>query len=62
VCAFVVTSGPFDLDECRRWFEVRGVARYQTPERVVCLDELPVLAAGKPDRATLTRRAAADGG
>jgi cyclohexanecarboxylate-CoA ligase len=59
VCAFVVASNEFDLDECRRWFERAGVARYKTPERVVRLDELPVLAAGKPDRATLSRRAAA---
>jgi acyl-CoA synthetase (AMP-forming)/AMP-acid ligase II len=58
VCAFVVTGTPFDLEECRRWFEQQGVARFKTPERVVCLDELPVLAAGKPDRATLAARAA----
>jgi cyclohexanecarboxylate-CoA ligase len=57
VCAFVVTAAPFELDDCRRWFEERGVARYKTPERVVRLDELPVLAAGKPDRAALARLA-----
>ena len=57
VCAFVVTTAPFDLDECRSWFEERGVARFKTPERVVRLDELPVLAAGKPDRAALARLA-----
>jgi cyclohexanecarboxylate-CoA ligase len=59
VCAFVVAGTTFDLDECRRWFDTRGVARFKTPERVVCVDELPVLAAGKPDRAALTKRAAA---
>ncbi len=58
VCAFVVAAPSFDLDECRRWFEQRGVARFKTPERVVRLDELPVLAAGKPDRAALARQAA----
>jgi cyclohexanecarboxylate-CoA ligase len=58
VCAFVVASAPFDLEVCRRWFAQRGVARFKTPEKVVQLDELPVLAAGKPDRAALTRRAA----
>ena len=57
VCAFVVASAPFDLTACRAWFETRGVAVYKTPERVVQLDELPLLAAGKPDRAELTRRA-----
>ena len=56
VCAFVVTAEPFDLDACRRWFAERGVARFKTPERIVVIDELPVLAAGKPDRAALARR------
>jgi acyl-CoA synthetase (AMP-forming)/AMP-acid ligase II len=59
VCAFVVTRGPFDLEACRGWFERQGVARYKTPERVVALDELPLLSAGKPDRAALKDRAAA---
>jgi cyclohexanecarboxylate-CoA ligase len=59
VCAFVVASGPFDLDACRAWFENQGVARFKTPERVVEVDALPLLAAGKPDRAALKDRAAA---
>lgn len=58
VCAFVVTSAPFDLEACRAWFEHSGVARFKTPERVVRVDELPLLAAGKPDRAALRARAA----
>jgi len=53
VCAFVVTSAPFDVEACRAWFEQQGIARYKTPERVVHLDAVPVLAAGKPDRAAL---------
>lgn len=59
VCAFVVAEPSFDLDACRRWFEHRGIARFKTPERVVQLGELPLLAAGKPDRAALKQRAAA---
>lgn len=59
VCAFVVASRPFDLDTCRDWFERSGVARYKTPERVIQLDELPLLAAGKADRGALRTRAAA---
>ena len=59
VCAFVVASRPFDLDACRDWFERRGVARFKSPEKIVQLDALPVLAAGKPDRAALQRQAAA---
>jgi cyclohexanecarboxylate-CoA ligase len=57
VCAFVVTSGRFTVDDARRLFAEQGVARYKTPERIVRLDALPLLAAGKPDRAAL--RAAA---
>jgi cyclohexanecarboxylate-CoA ligase len=53
VCAFVVASAPFDLAACRAWFEKQGVAVFKTPERVVQLDELPLMAAGKPDRAAL---------
>jgi len=59
VCAFVLTSGPFDVDECGRWFAERNVARFKTPERVVVVDEFPLLAAGKPDRTVLRERAAA---
>jgi cyclohexanecarboxylate-CoA ligase len=58
VCAFVVASAPFDLAACRSWFAEQGVAVFKIPERVVQLDELPLLAAGKPDRAALTKRAA----
>jgi len=58
VCAFVVADASFDLGACRSWFEHEGVARYKTPERVVHVDELPVLGPGKPDRAALRERAA----
>jgi cyclohexanecarboxylate-CoA ligase len=50
----------FGLDECRAWFAARGVAKFKTPERVVALSEFPVLAAGKPDRAALRKRAASE--
>jgi acyl-CoA synthetase (AMP-forming)/AMP-acid ligase II len=53
VAAFVVTSGDFSLEECRRWFEERGVTRFKTPELVIAIDSIPTLAAGKPDRAAL---------
>lgn len=58
VAAYVVADGPFDLEACRAWFVERGIARYKTPEHVVPVAELPVLAAGKPDRAALKARAA----
>ena len=57
VAAFVVSDGPFDLDRCREWFGQRGVARFKTPERVVRLDTMPLLPAGKPDLAQLRQRA-----
>ena len=55
VCAFVVLppSAPFDLDECRAWFDGHGVTRFKWPERVEVLDELPLLGSGKPDKAAL---------
>jgi cyclohexanecarboxylate-CoA ligase len=58
VVAFVVGSGEIDAAECRRWFAEHGVARFKTPEVVVHLEELPLLAAGKPDRSALRARAA----
>lgn len=58
VAAFVEADRPFDLEQCRAWFAERGVTRFKTPEFVVCLASLPVLAAGKPDRAALRARAA----
>ena len=58
VAAFVEATAPFDLAACRAWFSERGVTRFKTPEMVVQLDALPVLAAGKPDRATMRTMAA----
>jgi acyl-CoA synthetase (AMP-forming)/AMP-acid ligase II len=59
VAAYVVASAPFDLAECRNWFDSRGVAKFKIPERIEQLDQLPLLGSGKPDRALLQRRAAA---
>jgi cyclohexanecarboxylate-CoA ligase len=62
VVAFVEAPGTFDLAACRDWFEARGVARFKTPERVVVVDALPLLASGKADRTALRARAAATAG
>lgn len=59
VAAFVESAAPFDLEQCRRWFASRGMAKFKTPEKVERLDHLPLLGSGKPDRAALQRRAAA---
>ena len=53
VAAFVVADGAFDLDATRAWFAEKGVTKFKTPERVLQLDALPTLAAGKPDRVAL---------
>jgi cyclohexanecarboxylate-CoA ligase len=61
VCAFVVATGPFDLDACRRWMAERGATKFKWPERVMVVDALPVLGAGKVDRRRLTALAAEAG-
>ncbi|MCZ7531462.1 MAG: AMP-binding protein [Acidimicrobiia bacterium] len=53
VVACVVAEETFDLETCREWFVEQGAARFTTPERIVHLETLPTLAAGKPDRAAL---------
>jgi acyl-CoA synthetase (AMP-forming)/AMP-acid ligase II len=58
VAAFVEATAPFDLAACRAWFAARGVTRFKTPEMVIQLRALPVLAAGKPDRSALRAMAA----
>jgi cyclohexanecarboxylate-CoA ligase len=61
VVAFIVGTGDgdtVDVAECQRWFSTHGVARFKTPELVVQIDEVPLLAAGKPDRTALKARAA----
>jgi cyclohexanecarboxylate-CoA ligase len=59
VAAFVESTAPFGVHECRSWFSSRGVATFKTPEKVVRLERLPLLGSGKADRAELRRRAAA---
>jgi cyclohexanecarboxylate-CoA ligase len=55
LAAIVVADGAFDLVACQAWFAELGVARFKTPERVLQIDAIPTLAAGKPDRAALSR-------
>jgi non-ribosomal peptide synthetase component E (peptide arylation enzyme) len=53
VVAVLETSEPFDLAECQRWFAEQGATKFTWPERVVEVDQIPVLPAGKPDRAAV---------
>jgi cyclohexanecarboxylate-CoA ligase len=55
VAAFVVTDDAFDVDAAGAWFAARGVARYKTPERILVVASVPLLATGKPDREALRR-------
>ena len=56
VAAFVIAPEGFDLEMCRTWFAERGAARFIIPERIEVVDELPLLASGKADRAALRAR------
>jgi len=49
----LVPDATFGLEECQTWFEERGVAKFKTPERIVVVDEIPMMAAGKADRQAL---------
>ncbi len=60
VAAFVESAERFDLEECRSWFDRRGVAKFKTPEKVERLEHLPLLGSGKADRAMLRARAATE--
>ncbi len=55
VAAFVVAESSFDLDECRRWFSEAGAARFMTPERIIAVNDMPMMASGKPDKSELSR-------
>ena len=61
VCVFVVASEPFDLNDCRRWFERRDVARYKTPEQVGKSPSCRCLRRARPTAPLLGTRAAALG-
>lgn len=54
VGALVVSDAAFGLDECRRWFAERGVARFRWPEYLAHVNAIPRLASGKPDRRRAT--------
>jgi acyl-CoA synthetase (AMP-forming)/AMP-acid ligase II len=51
----VVVGREPSLDEVRAHCTAAGLARFKTPERVLRVDELPVLTVGKPDRAALAK-------
>jgi cyclohexanecarboxylate-CoA ligase len=58
VAAVVLADDGFDLEECRRWFAARGLAKFKTPEAVLHVESIPMLVTGKPDRMRLKEYAA----
>jgi acyl-CoA synthetase (AMP-forming)/AMP-acid ligase II len=57
--AFVVSDTPLDRHACVDWFAEYGLAKYKVPDKVVNVEEIPVLASfQKPDRNTLRERLA----
>lgn len=56
VVAFVEADASFDLAVSQAWFAGRGIAKISWPERVVVMDEIPKLPAGKPDRVAVRAR------
>jgi acyl-CoA synthetase (AMP-forming)/AMP-acid ligase II len=55
VVAVVEADDGFRLAECRRWFAGQGATKFTWPERVVVVDRIPTLPAGKPDRDAVRR-------
>lgn len=51
----VVADAPPGVEAVRRHCAEAGLASFKQPERVLALDEVPVLTVGKPDRAALRR-------
>ena len=54
-CAYLVTSAPLRAVDIRRFLRGLGVADYKLPDRVVCVDALPLTAVGKVDKKALRR-------
>jgi acyl-CoA synthetase (AMP-forming)/AMP-acid ligase II len=55
VVAVVEADEAFDLAECQRWFADQGATKFTWPERVIVVDRIPTLPAGKPDRDAIRR-------
>lgn len=58
VAAVVVATDRFGLEQCQAWFSAQGVTRFKTPELILQIGALPMLASGKPDRRALRAMAA----
>jgi len=59
-CACLITNSPdLALPDIHRFFQAKGIARYQTPDQIELVDYWPLTSVGKIDKAQLKQRAAA---
>lgn len=58
-CAFIVSSQPLKPVALRRHLRDLGVAEYKLPDRIICVDELPLTPVGKVDKKRLRQQLAA---
>ena len=52
-CAYLVVKAPVRPVEIRRFLREQGVAEYKLPDRVACVDALPLTPVGKVDKKKL---------
>lgn len=57
-CAFLVVSAPLRAVDVRRFLRQLGIAEFKLPDRVECVDELPLTPVGKVDKKQLRQRLA----
>ncbi|WP_409522182.1 AMP-binding enzyme [Pseudescherichia sp.] len=57
-CAYLVVSQPVRAVEIRRFLREQGVAEFKLPDRVECVDALPLTPVGKVDKKELRLRLA----
>lgn len=57
-CAFLVVNAPLRAVAVRRFLREQGVAEFKLPDRVECVDALPLTPVGKVDKKKLRQRLA----
>ena len=57
-CAFLVVNAPLRAVDVRRFLRQQGIAEFKLPDRVECVDELPLTPVGKVDKKQLRQRLA----
>ncbi|WP_413738299.1 (2,3-dihydroxybenzoyl)adenylate synthase [Sodalis sp. RH21] len=57
-CAYLVTRRPIKAVDIRRYLRALGVADFKLPDRVECVESLPLTAVGKVDKKQLRQRLA----